>query len=164
MVEYIPQERDAGPVERELEIADPSLIPVPEIEEFIENLSELNSRKQIYEGANIYRLSEQIRTDPIVGQYTVLVVSEFGPDKAAKALLIITPIDKATRLPLANCLNKDIKKTNDLLRAKGLLNFAKKRNIHLKAATATKLQVQFVPEKDQSKALLDLQRRLRGGK
>jgi hypothetical protein len=164
MVDYIPQERDAGAFEKELEIADPSLVPVPEIEELIANIAELNARKQISEGANIYRLSEQLRTDPTVGQYTVMVISEFGADNVTRPLMIVTFVDKSTGLPLANCMNKDIKKTQNMLRAKGLEAFTKKRNIQLKAARATKLQVQFVPEKDQSKALLDLQRRLRGGK
>lgn len=160
MTDFIATEKSAAPTEFEIEVSDPALNPVPEVEEFLDGLAKLNAQKVKFANQNIYRLDEWTRNHSTVGLYTVLVVSEFDTSGVAHPVMIVTFVDKSTGLPLANKLNVDIKKTTNTLRAKGLMNYNKRRGLQLKAAKSTKLQVRFTAPDDSTKAFNDLKKRL----
>lgn len=162
-MDYKPQEPNAAPEEFEILVEDPTKDPVPEVETYIQGIAELNAQKCKTIGKNIYRLSEQVRDHKVVGKYTSLVVSEFDGSGASRPVQIITFVDQATGLPLANQNCPDLRKATNTLRSKGLAAFARKRGQELVAARTTKLKVKFTPqEDDEMKRYADLKKRLEG--
>lgn len=141
-MDYVPQNtKEAGPLEREIVIANPAN-PV-ELYDFLDLFVELNSRKVISEAQFIYRIDERIRHHDLVGDYTVTIISELTDNQGIIPLYAVTCIDKETGLPLTNILNKEIRKVNHMLRTKGLDALVKKRGLQLAAARSHSYRPKF---------------------
>ena len=146
---YVPEKRKAGPVEKEITIADPKN-PV-ELYDYLALLGELNTQKVKAAGEFIYKVSEIIRHDALYGDYTVTVITELGGEGGeSKQIMYITCYDEAGR-PLLNLDNKQAQRINRQLRAKGLENFAKKRGLKLEAARTHRYKPRFVEDEKPAK-------------
>ena len=116
-----------------------------EMQRFIEGLDELNRAADAEGLPMIYTADKESRSEPNIGNYSILAVSKFGldpsqPDRAIR-VAEYTPVDAS-----GNVLQEShqmVRHASITLQAKGIARMQEKRGIKLKAAAMNAVKFDF---------------------
>ena len=116
-----------------------------EFQLFVDALDELNRAADAEGLKMIYTADKESRTDPDIGDYSILAVSKFGldPSQPSKATRVAeyTPVDAAGNIIQES--SQMVRHASITLQAKGIARMQEKRGIQLKAAAMNDVKFDF---------------------
>jgi hypothetical protein len=116
-----------------------------EMQLFVDGLDELNRAADAEGLAMIYTADKEARSDPNIGNYSILAVSKFGldPSQPGQAIRVAeyTPVDEKGNVIQES--HQMVRHASITLQARGIARMQEKRGIKLKAAAMNDVKFKF---------------------
>lgn len=123
-----------------------------ELQRFIESLDEINRAADAEGLKMIYTADKEKRSDPDLGEYSILTVSKFGldPSRPSQAVRVAeyTPVDAEGKIIRES--HQMVRHASITLQAKGIARVQEKRGIQLKAAAMNDAKFDFPVKNEKS--------------